>query len=528
LEIKSGPQIQVTVVLPQQNVPVWLRDLFIGLHKAECISLSIVLLSIVHRQTEPASRLFDAWKWLDAKIFQGKISAAEHSESLVDIPEEIGAEQPDRFSAATLADVTQCIQERNADLIIWMLPSRPPAGKLPAAKFGVWTIANAFNKAFAFREFVNREHATRCDLIMLGDLSGDDRVLATTFATTDDLSLARGINGVRAKCEALLLATITRTCLQSDATVDGIPVNTEKPVDQAVPALLHLCRGLMRIYSRYFIDHLTRPFYFDQWQIAYRLGGGRLDQEKLQQLAPAHGGFWADPFVVERDGRKFIFFEEFLGETSRGHIAAMEVYPDGEVGETVNVLVRDYHLSYPFLFEHDGSLYMVPECAEAGRVEVFRCERFPDRWESHAVLLEGVCAYDPTLIEHEGMWWMFVTIQNDRNSSDDELHLFYASDPFDAWVAHPLNPIRLDVRSARPAGSPYREQGKLFRPAQDCSSRYGSAISIQEVHCMTTEDYREFEVGRISADWSIGAHATHTVNKSNGLTVYDCEVKRRK
>lgn len=123
---------------------------------------------------------------------------------------------------------------------------------------------------------------------------------------------------------------------------------------------------------------------------------------------------------------------------------------------------------------------------------------------------------------------MFVTIQHDGNSTDDELHLFYSSGPFDEWTAHPLNPIQLDVRCARPAGSLFTEQGRLFRPAQDCSASYGWAISIQEVQCMTTEDYKETAVGRISPDWAIGARATHTVNHASGVTVYDCEAKCRK
>jgi len=527
--VNPESRILVTLVLPQQIVPIWLRNLFFSLFKVEFISLRVVILASERRQNEPNFRLFDAWKFLDTKAFRRKISAAEHSESLVDISWEIDSEQNRIFSTATLDDVTSRIQRREADIIVWMLPDdRPPAGIISAAKFGVWTVADAFNNALGFREIVNREPATRCDLIIYGNSPSDDRILATSFAATDGLSLARGINGVRVKCEALLLSTITRTYRQADSKMDELSVHATKRVKRASPGSLQLIWGLLRIYGRYSVELLARPFYFDQWQIAYRIGGDRLDREGLQRLAPTHSGFWADPFVAEYNSRKFIFFEEFLKETSRGHIAAIEIGPDGETGHPIKVLQSEFHLSYPFLFRYDESLYMIPECAESGRVEVFRCTRFPDVWESHAVLLDGLCAYDPTLIEHEGRWWMFVTIQHDGNSTDDELHLFFSSSPFGAWTAHPLNPIQLDVRFARPAGSLYREQGRLFRPAQDCSARYGWAISIQEVQCMTTEDYKEIEVGRISPDWAIGAHATHTINQADGVTVYDCEARCRK
>jgi hypothetical protein len=271
-----------------------------------------------------------------------------------------------------------------------------------------------------------------------------------------------------------------------------------------------------------------RSFYRDQWQLAYRVGGERLSQKGLLRLAPAHKGFWADPFVVRRDGRAVVVFEELPEEKPVGRIAVIEIDGDGKAGPPRVVLERDYHLSYPFLLEFNDELFMVPESADAEKVEAFRCVSFPDQWESHAVLLEGVRAYDPTLLEHEGRWWMFVTIQHNGNTTDDELHLYYASEPFGQWVAHPANPICLDVRCARPAGALFRQNGQLFRPAQDCSVRYGYALSIQRVIRMDTKEYEEETVQRILPDWAGDAQGTHTVNQAGGITVYDCNVRRRK
>ena len=206
----------------------------------------------------------------------------------------------------------------------------------------------------------------------------------------------------------------------------------------------------------------------------------------------------------------------------------MELQPDGDFNPPFNVLVCPYHLSYPFVFEFDGSLFMIPESAEAEKVEVFLCTDFPSRWEPHATLLDGVRAYDTTLVEHDGMWWMFMTVQHEDNSPNDELHLYYAAHPFGEWTPHPLNPIGLDVRTSRPAGRMFRENGRLYRPAQDCSGRYGRAIVIREVCRMTTTEYKEVTANTISSAWAGDAHATHTVNQSAGVTVYDCEVRRRK
>ena len=197
------------------------------------------------------------------------------------------------------------------------------------------------------------------------------------------------------------------------------------------------------IFARFATASLFPRGRFDQWQLAYRLGGDRLDQTGMKFLAPSHTGFWADPFIAERDGRKFIFFEELSPETHRGHLAAMEVHEDGQIGEPVNVLVRDQPPVISVLVRvRKFACLWHPSVRSSGRVEVLRCERFPDLWEPHAVLLDGVAAFDPTLVEHDGLWWMFVTIQHDGNSWNDELHLFYATDVFGEWTPHALNPVK--------------------------------------------------------------------------------------
>lgn len=523
---QSDSPIRVTLVLPRQATPVWLRNILVALRKADFISLNVVTVLLECGRYQSRSPQFSLWMWLEATAFGHKIAVVDRSEDLTDISEEF--ESGHRDVNGTIDDLHRSIEPGRADIVVWMLPDRPPAELVSRTKNGVLTIADAFETTFGFREFVEQEPAIRCDVIVYGNAPNEDRVLASSFVATDAVLFARGISGARAKCQALLMSSIKRIWRHADPRLDGIPRQATKPYNRKPPSFLRTVWGLLQFCGRYLAIQLMRPFYFDQWQLAYRMGGDRMDQNGLQRLAPSHTGFWADPFIAEKDGRKFIFFEELSPVTTRGHIAAIEIFSDGRLGEPINVLTRDYHLSYPFLFEYEDSLYMVPECAESGRVEVFRCEEFPQRWESHTVLLDGVRAFDPTLIEHDGMWWMFITMQHDGNSVNDELHLFFATSPFDEWTPHPLNPVKLDVRSARPAGAIFRDNGKLLRPAQDCSGRYGRAISIQEVRCMTPEKYEEVELRRISADWAIGAHATHTINQASGVTIYDCEINRRK
>ncbi|HET7197638.1 MAG TPA: hypothetical protein VFI86_03165, partial [Burkholderiales bacterium] len=140
----------------------------------------------------------------------------------------------------------------------------------------------------------------------------------------------------------------------------------------------------------------------EQWFIAFRFGepGARSvppDLRGFTRLVPPRDRDWADPFALARDGRYYIFFEEVPFATRKGHIAMVEVDRAGRASRPVTVLSRDYHLSYPFVFEHEGVLYMLPESSRNRTVELWRCVDFPGGWRLEAKLLEGVRLADATL-----------------------------------------------------------------------------------------------------------------------------------
>jgi hypothetical protein len=72
-----------------------------------------------------------------------------------------------------------------------------------------------------------------------------------------------------------------------------------------------------------------------------------------------------------------------------------------------------------------------------------------------------------------------------------------AGSPLGPWRAHPANPVQTDIRHTRPGGRLFRNEGKLLRPAQDCSLRYGGALWLMEVATLTAEAYRETPLRRL-------------------------------
>jgi hypothetical protein len=271
-------------------------------------------------------------------------------------------------------------------------------------------------------------------------------------------------------------------------------------------------------------------FFFDQWTIL--LGKAQdpedLRWEAMRRLVPPADRYWADPFLVQQDGRAHVFIEEKMLASGRGRIACLTLDLDGQLLSNHTVLERPYHLSYPFVFQHRGSWYMLPETAQNRTLEMYRCSAFPDRWEPCGTLMKDIDAVDATLFEHAGKWWLFANVKRPGGSSLDALHLYFADDPLsERWRPHPLNPIVRDIASARPAGRIFRQAGRIIRPAQDNARRYGYAIRFNEIQTLSESEYRELP-GAYFAPRGRDILATHTYDRSQSLTVIDAVVRRWK
>jgi hypothetical protein len=246
-----------------------------------------------------------------------------------------------------------------------------------------------------------------------------------------------------------------------------------------------------------------------------------IDMDGFAIIAAPRDHFYADPFLVEWDGRVYLFVEDFSFTTGRGEISYFELHADGSVSGPTPALAGPHHLSYPFVFEHEGSLYLLPEKADSGRLEIFRADHFPGPFAAHGVLMDGVKAVDPTLHHHGGLFWLFANAFEDGGNPHDTLNLFSAASPFGPWTPHPANPVVQDRRAARPAGAIQARDGRLVRPAQDCGERYGAAVVFREIVRLDPEHYDEREIGRIAPGWLADNLGTHTYNRGGGYEVVD-------
>jgi hypothetical protein len=246
------------------------------------------------------------------------------------------------------------------------------------------------------------------------------------------------------------------------------------------------------------------------------------DPKVIRWLDVPFRGFLADPFGLTRpDGGLVILAEAFAWKERRGRIAAIERGSDRRLSVTPTSLALDTHLSYPQLIAHDGEIYCLPESSATNRVQLFRAVEFPRRWQPDSVLLEGFAGADATVIRRADRWWMFTGCHADQDEA--KLFIFHSAELRGPWTPHARNPVKCDLRSSRPAGTPFlAEDGTLYRPAQDCSRVYGGAVVINRVVRLTPDEFEEEVVARVQPDPDGPCpDGLHTLSAVGDLTLVD-------
>ncbi len=262
-----------------------------------------------------------------------------------------------------------------------------------------------------------------------------------------------------------------------------------------------------------------------KWFLGLRLLGDTQgvppDMTGFRIIAAPPGRFYADPFLLEHNGRHFLLFEDGSLADGKGRIVYCEIYEDTSVSLPAVALERDYHVSYPFPFVTEDQLLMVPETSDRSAIEVFRAKGFPGAFTPCCTLMKDCRLVDPTIVRWAGKLWLFAHTDPRVRSDFEGLHLFYADGVFGPWHPHPMNPVVCDAGSARPAGAVFELDDRLVRPAQDCSLRYGHQIVFNCIEQLDLSAYREREIGRITSEWLPDSVATHTYNRSSRFEVVD-------
>ncbi|MBN8533088.1 MAG: hypothetical protein J0L51_03265 [Rhizobiales bacterium] len=301
------------------------------------------------------------------------------------------------------------------------------------------------------------------------------------------------------------------------------------------PAGLSAPHFLARTFARKLIDRaaggMTRK---DHWRVGIRptrepfQWSGDRNLDGFIWLPDDGERYYADPVLWHEHDADFLFLEEFPYATGRGLIAYTELDELGRAKFTPRPIIeRQTHLSYPFLFQHEGAIYMAPENAAENHLPLYRAVSFPDRWEECAPLVAGIGLHDATLLAHEGAWWLLANEAREGGSSWDCLCLYTAPTPLGPFKPHPANPVLVDARLARSAGPIIPVGHKLVRPVQNCLGGYGRSLRFTEIETLSETGFRQREAGRILPRAGSRIGGVHSYGRNARFEVIDALTTRR-
>lgn len=338
-------------------------------------------------------------------------------------------------------------------------------------------------------------------------LQGQDQNLESAKATALSFRTLKGIYNNRDKA-LYYFAYLVSGCLHQTAypiVLSGRPRHS----------IASLCIYYMILFLQIIWRRLQALLYTYNWKIAL------IDKKEVTLLNQPRNTFWADPFIIEEDHKKWIFFEELDKKKDLGHISVVSVDADHSVQSYRKVLQQPFHLSFPNVFKLDDAYYMLPEQSSSGQLVVYKANNFPYDWSAVQILMEKMQIIDPVWIFYEGRYWIFGNkIEAHEYENNERLYIYYADDLFSKdWKPHKKNPVLIDIPRARNAGQFFSINGEIFRPSQNCGDTYGSEITINKVLTLTTDEYEEEAVGDLNEYNRY--YGMHTINEAGGLKVTD-------
>lgn len=273
---------------------------------------------------------------------------------------------------------------------------------------------------------------------------------------------------------------------------------------------------------------LKEIFVEEYWDIAFRHYSDCdtvVDADKktyvFNELKATKRYWYADPFLFEKDGKIYLFVEMFDNISEKGLIGYSE-YVDNKFTQPQVVLEESFHLSYPYVFEKNGIVYMMPETREDGCIQLYRAEDFPKKWVKDRVIVKIKDAVD-TVIDGDDIITSVITSPIEMKTQIEIYSIKTGEPTFD-------NPVKASDQVSRGAGKIFEHKSKKLRPAQNCSeANYGAGLIFYEINRAGNqygeEKYSELLPTQISIgnDKALGAH---TYARINDIEVVDVKKKR--
>lgn len=426
------------------------------------------------------------------------------------------------------------IRELRLDFILRFAYGIVRGGILWAAKYGVWSYHHDDEEKYrggppGFWEIYNGDGVTSAILQKINEKLDAGVVLKKICVPTLTTSYAGNLQRIQESSTHMVRWVCLDILNRRAQYLEAQPKHSQAPIYRA-PNDLQILKFWWRLASNWVRYKLANQR-VDDWNVGLvhaapeELLHESYDPEIRWMNYREKHRMIADPCFVPNRNQIRILCEEFNWFLEKGRIVEICSAPDGSLSQCRPAIDEGVHMSYPYVFEHEGEIYCIPECAERREIALYRWIRDAKQWRRDSVLLEGIAAVDATVFQAHGSWWLFHSLEH--GVGQWSLYIWTAEHLRGPWRPHSGNPVKTDVSSSRPAGKPFWYQGALYRPAQDGRNSYGGALALNRVESLSREDFREVTVRRIQplAHWPY-PDGIHTLNGFGGLLIIDAKRHR--
>jgi len=535
LSTDGAPALRVGVIVQAEGTTRFGRALLDDLCACPYVVPALVLrvaqpgidAAAAQHRAPAAFRLYQRLVARKTRLAPDPLAAAKHDD-LLGKALSLDCEVRGTGHVAPSAAAMGPLQAAQLDVIVNLTSFKPADELVAAARHGVWYYKVAGEIVGAtpvpgLREFMARTPVTTAELCaLLPDVAGP--VVLRELHTATLVYLLPDANGSAPLwcAQHLLIAALhtlrtrgwTALLRKSTSSTKGAPAREDAraraPGNLAILAWLG---GLLlaRVWRRI----RRRPQQAPVWNLALRRSARPLyerasmqDLREFRWIANPPGHFLADPFLFQDGPNTWLFFEDYSFATERGTLSCARLGDDGRLHDLASCLERPYHLSYPQVFRTGDGIFMIPETADAGIVELYRAVEFPYRWEWSAKLLD-LRAVDSTVVRAAGRWWMFTSPMVVAANAPMTL-LFAADDLRGPWVLQEQCDISADARAARGGGAIVDTSDGLIRPSQDCTLEYGRRLLFNRIGSLSPQGYSEHAPLVLDPGWLPGMVGIHS------------------
>ena len=261
----------------------------------------------------------------------------------------------------------------------------------------------------------------------------------------------------------------------------------------------------------------ARLFYSQNWNIGFveQPMEDLLKRQRLGDISWMKHGYkdrwYADPFIYKVTDNEIVVFAEecFIADSPKGLLCELHIDRKSKrLCERFVLLELNTHLSYPAIIEHNGKIYVYPENGASGKLNIYEYD------ENHHKLVNPVCILeesvaDSTILHKDGIYFLIAT---HSDNSQENAFLYQSESLFGPFTKCYNSPVQYHRDSSRPAGNWMTISEKIYRPAQDCSKRYGGGVNMMRVDSLSP--YSEqvcFHISPWDFKYNLGIH---TINES--------------